>query len=524
MADQRTQEELGKARQRIARLERDLEAVTHTRWWRARELLRDARRQPSALLLLLPRLLRLLLRGSVAATGESTDDRAHPPVTTGAPSPKGPASDPRQRLTEAATGRAQHQARLAPCDAPPTRNATLTAVVPPGAEPPWIGGVVDEVTQIDGARLWLLTAPADADRVRTAHPSAQVLALRDEPALRAEAFRASGVVMVDLGEDRATAEDAGRTALEAAATGCAVVGHDPRGLYTDLGLPDLGPRAQDAATMARQARFLLTNPEMIERIGAVALRRAHASRLTGAAGGATTTPNVPTVSAVLATVRPHRLEQAVRALDAQQGVDVQLVVVGHGFEPDAAALRTALDGGAVGEVHTRQAPTDHSLGEVLNLGFGAADAPLLAKVDDDDLYGPHYLQEQALAAGYAGAEIVGKWSWHLYLSSLDVTVLRRPGHEHRTHPHVSGATMLLTRDAFDANPFPARARGEDIELLRRGVSLGMHIYSTSRFNFIAVRHGGDHGHTWRADDLEVATRGADDRVRFVGPSTDQIFL
>ncbi|TVP75217.1 MAG: hypothetical protein EA340_00315 [Nitriliruptor sp.] len=146
------------------------------------------------------------------------------------------------------------------------------------------------------------------------------------------------------------------------------------------------------------------------------------------------------------------------------------------------------------------------------------------EVDDDDLNGPWYLAEQAAASRYTGAELVGKWTWYLHFPGLDVTVLRREGFEHRTFPHVSGATMLWQRDAAAAAPFPDKPRGVDIGAVARASQLGMAIYSTSRFNFIAVRHGEAHGHTWRASDLAVATRDPTDRVHFFGCPSEQVLL
>lgn len=416
-------------------------------------------------------------------------------------------------LARAAAARRPGQALFAPCDAPPDRWGTLTVVAAGGRAPDWLGALVEAVARVPGVRVRLLVPdiPPSAGEVGAdATAAVEWVAGLDVEALRAEAFRASGVVLVDHGQEATSAGTADRHAAEAAATGAAVVGYDPDGRREVGGRSEFGSLVTDEDVLVRTARFLLSNPEMAERAGAKALRQAH--------------PGRPAVSAVLATIRPQRLADAVRTVDAQHGVDVELVVVGHGFEPDAATVAGALDGGAVRDVKRLQVATELSLGEVLNVGFAAGDAPLLAKVDDDDLYGSHYLQEQTLAIGYSGAQIVGKWSWHVHLSMLDVTVLRRPGHEHVTQPHVSGATMVMTREAFAANPFPDRVRGSDIALLQGAEELGLTVYATSRFNFIAVRHPAGHGHTWRADDLVIATRGDDDRARFVGLATEQVFV
>ena len=57
-------------------------------------------------------------------------------------------------------------------------------------------------------------------------------------------------------------------------------------------------------------------------------------------------------------------------------------------------------------------PADSSLtlGACLNLGIDASDGAHVAKIDDDNFYGRHYLLDLVDALDYSGAGIAGKWA------------------------------------------------------------------------------------------------------------------
>ena len=218
----------------------------------------------------------------------------------------------------------------------------------------------------------------------------------------------------------------------------------------------------------------------------------------------------PSVSALVVTNRPHQLEHILGQMAAQQGLSAQVVLLPRGFEPDPQLLDAARERG-IAHLVPLTAAADLTLGACLNLAISAADGEVLAKVDDDDLYGPHYLADQRAALGYSGADIVGKAAHYLYLGDLDVTALRFPDREHRRTDFVPGPTLVFHRDLARAVPFADRTRGEDSEFLRSAIASGAQIYSADRFNF--VQHRGAWGHTWTVSDVELLT-GA--RVEFFG--------
>lgn len=223
------------------------------------------------------------------------------------------------------------------------------------------------------------------------------------------------------------------------------------------------------------------------------------------------------VSVVASTNRPGQLRHVLAQVTAQVEVAPQLVLVTHGFEAPAEVVDRAREIGLACVLV--QAPSDLTLGECLNLAVERADGDVVAKMDDDDLYGPHYLADQLRALDYSGAEVVGKQAHHMWLSESDCLMVRFPEREHRFTDMVMGPTLTMRRGLVESMGFAARTRGEDTDLLRRVLLDGGSIYSSDRFNFVQVRRGA--GHTWTASEAELLANG---EVVAFGVTEDHAFV
>lgn len=210
-----------------------------------------------------------------------------------------------------------------------------------------------------------------------------------------------------------------------------------------------------------------------------------------------TNPSNTSVSAVVSTNRPDHLTAVINTHSQQVSVDKQLVLVAHGFTVSADISARAKDAG-IDHLKIVHVGANESLGACLNRGIAAADGCVIAKMDDDDIYGQNYLADQLAALRYSGAELVGKQAHYLYLRSRNIVMCRFPEREHRFTDMVMGPTLFGHRELFLEHPFAERTLGEDTELQRRLVAAGAQIYSADRFNFIQVR--GDHSHTWAVED------------------------
>ncbi|MBP2704802.1 glycosyl transferase family 2 [Microbispora sp. RL4-1S] len=202
-------------------------------------------------------------------------------------------------------------------------------------------------------------------------------------------------------------------------------------------------------------------------------------------------PPRPAVSILLATRRPDMIASAVRQLERQRGVTAELIVGLHGVPAREAAV-----GSALLPVTVVEAPAGMPFGAVLNRMAAAASGSLLAKVDDDDWYGPDHLADLLLARLYSGADLVGSAAEFVYLEPLDVTIRRCIGTE-RYAPQVAGGTMLITRAAFEAvGGFRPLPRTVDGQLLEAVLAAGGRVYRTHGFNYVLRRRNAQ-GHTWR---------------------------
>ena len=214
-------------------------------------------------------------------------------------------------------------------------------------------------------------------------------------------------------------------------------------------------------------------------------------------GVAYSDPIPRSVSVVVSTNRPEHLSNVLETHAAQKLENRELIIVQHGFVSSPELLHHAADLG-IENLVLLEAPGSDSLGACLNRGIEAASGDVIAKMDDDDIYGEHYLTDQLAALRYSNADLVGKQAHYLHLRNRDIVMCRFPEREHRFTDLVMGPTLMGSRELFQRNPFADRTLGEDTDLQRRLVSDGARIYSADRFNFVQVSDS--HSHTWNVDD------------------------
>lgn len=225
----------------------------------------------------------------------------------------------------------------------------------------------------------------------------------------------------------------------------------------------------------------------------------------------------PTVSALVPTIRPHQVEHVFSTIGAQIGVDVELVLLTHGFEITYEDGKALADKYGVRRFRLLSESRDVTLGECLNRCVTESSNEVLTKMDDDDYYGPRYLLDMLHALDYSKAEVVGKQAHYMHFASTRATVLRIPHMEHRLTRFVVGPTITARREVFEANPFEAINRGEDTAFLKAVTTAGGSIYSADRYNFCQNRRGD--GHTWDVSDEELAASG---EIKFFGDPKDHI--
>ena len=214
-------------------------------------------------------------------------------------------------------------------------------------------------------------------------------------------------------------------------------------------------------------------------------------------------PLPPLVSVLMVTRRPAWLSAALSAVARQTYPRLELVLGLHGegftgVEPHVAGL-----GRLAKDVKVVRIDPRRSLGSALNAAAAASSGTLLAKMDDDEVYGAEHILDLVLAHEYSRAQLVGKGLQFVYLAGADRTVrfLQGRAETRWTTPggHVAGGGLLLARDDLDrVGGWRDVPLGEDRALQEDLVSRGGSVYRTHGAGFMHVRHG--RGHTWDVAD------------------------
>jgi SAM-dependent methyltransferase/spore maturation protein CgeB len=312
-----------------------------------------------------------------------------------------------------------------------------------------------------------------------------------------------------------------RRVFELSACGTPVVSGHSRALENVFG--DL-VRLSSAPEQTTEALVdLMKNADLRDRTGHLAMREVFGKHLYGhradsvlSAAGVSWARRERSISVILPTNRPEQIDHAIEQVAGQVHRPLQLVLVLHGIPADGVAEKARAAG--LEDVVVVTADASLTLGSVLNLGIDAADGAYLAKMDDDNLYGPHYLSDLAYAFDYTTAGLVGKGAHYCEMRTHGVTLLRFPHLEHTEAELIQGGTLLAEGDVLRKLRFADLPRAVDSDLLQRTLRENIGVYSADRFNFVSVR-GDREAHTWKVSDAELMRHG---RVAFHGSPEEHV--
>ncbi|MDT9340529.1 glycosyltransferase [Trichodesmium erythraeum 21-75] len=208
----------------------------------------------------------------------------------------------------------------------------------------------------------------------------------------------------------------------------------------------------------------------------------------------------PLVSVVAATNRPEYLENCLENYTRQKYTHKELLLVLNNNSYNLEEVRQKVS--SLPNVKVFQVDEEKTLGECLNLGVDNSIGDYIAKFDDDDLYGSHFLGDMILPFSYTNAAIVGKQTYYGYLESQNKLVVRFLGREHLYTKLVSGGTMVIKRQVFDRVRFPYKPFGTDTAFLKSCAESELKIWSSDKYNFIQVRKPDTSKHTWKIDEQD----------------------
>lgn len=378
--------------------------------------------------------------------------------------------------------------------------------------------VEDALAPIPRAQTRLVRRPGKSSIVTLPGGLGERLAGHDAPG--------GAAVLLDLS---VTSPAAAWTTVSAAAAQTPVVGIDAS---ADLPpeIDALIPRVGDSRSLRSEIVARVNQSELVAREG-LRLQRAvlaghtgaHRARALAAAAGLAVPAITPaSISAVVPTNRTHELDNVFANLGRQDHPAVELVLVLHGLDTDDADLRRRAAEAGVQDVQIVHADASLTLGACMNLGVDAAGGQYIAKMDDDNIYGPAYLSDLLAAFAYTDAGIVGKWAHYVWLRSSGAVVLRYPDSEHRYERRIQGGSMLFAGDVARQVRFSDIPRAVDSDILDRSMEQGVRVYSGDRYNYVSVRGDDRLSHTWTVSDSTFLT--ATGRLLFYGDPTTHVSL
>lgn len=335
-------------------------------------------------------------------------------------------------------------------------------------------------------------------------------------------------VLVDLGD---SAPGSAWTTTAAAIARTPVVGLAGLESITPPEIAALVPRVEDEKSLRSEVVARVHQEELVSREGLLLQRAvlaghtaAHRARVITDAvlPGRAPAIEVPTISAVVPTNRTHELDNVFANVGRQTHPELELVLVLHGLDTDDEDLRRRAREAGIEHLTLLHADASLTLGACMNLGVDAAQGRYVAKMDDDNIYGPGYLADLLAAFSTTDAGIVGKWAHYVWLRSTGAVVLRYPDSEHRYERRIQGGSMLFAGDVVRDVRFSDIPRAVDSDILDRSAEQGVRIYSADRYNYVSVRGDDRMAHTWTVADSTFFT--ATGRLLFYGDPTTHVSL
>lgn len=317
-----------------------------------------------------------------------------------------------------------------------------------------------------------------------------------------------------------------RRIFEATACGAAVVSAESPAIlefYPD----NLVTVAHDESDAYQKLRILLRSNDYRDRKVHLAQRLTWANytyeervkKILSVLGIGTGGHTEPKIAVITPTVRPENFETIFQNFSQQSYPDKELLICCHGFQADQAGIQSIADRYNVDSYRVIEKSREYSLADNLNAMIEMADGEVIARMDDDDWYGPNYLLDLHNSLKFSQADVVGKAASYIYFEESNMSVLTMPQMEHKYSDFVRGATIMARKDTLLKTPFPNGERGEDSDFLTQILSVGGTIYSADRFNFSVSRLHSKESHTWGAADNLLFGTG---EMKYIGRALDQI--
>ncbi|MGG7620397.1 glycosyltransferase [Bacillus coreaensis] len=218
-------------------------------------------------------------------------------------------------------------------------------------------------------------------------------------------------------------------------------------------------------------------------------------------------------SIITCTVRDECMDNVFKNYQKQDYKEKELIIILNkdSMDVDKWKRRSVLDR----NIKIVQLPQYTSLGDCLNYGVECSKYKTIAKFDDDDFYGPYYINEAMNVIENTKAMVVGKSTFYIYFQQEKSLYLYNCNNEQRfinPHKHYStkdflaGASLVINKDVFKHVTFPSLNLGEDSNFQQECLKNDILMYSTSRHHFAYIRYPYSHYHSSDVKDYLLKKR------------------
>ena len=208
----------------------------------------------------------------------------------------------------------------------------------------------------------------------------------------------------------------------------------------------------------------------------------------------------PLASMVSPTMRPDMLDGVLATYNRQTYPHKELIIVCHGFDKRLAEEKAA----GIKNVTVCALPADVYAGTLLNWGNHFAKGEYVFRIDDDDIYFDHYIEDMILMAMSVDADVFGK---HFnYLSFDGNKIYHQMNFNCKTVLYgsnidsygISGNTLSGKKHVIDGM-YPDDAIGAADFIIKMNLGENVKYAVTDEFNMVVMRHD-EAFHTWKMSD------------------------
>ncbi|WHY78778.1 glycosyltransferase family A protein [Neobacillus sp. WH10] len=209
------------------------------------------------------------------------------------------------------------------------------------------------------------------------------------------------------------------------------------------------------------------------------------------------------VSIITCTIREESIDNVFKNYQQQTWKDKELIII---LNKDSMDIdRWIKKAKKYPNVKVFQLHEKATLGDCLNFGVMNSRYDYIAKIDDDDYYGPEYITSSMEVFKNKNVSIVGKSSYYIYFKNKKA-LIHVPGTENAISDTVAGATLLFKKEIFYNVRFEKVNRGEENFFIDQCKKEGYQVYSTDPNHFAAIRKGSEN-HTWKISDEDLMEWG-----------------